>query len=98
MSENGLGSDKCDDVVRVFRVGAKKKKRTPFASELGLKCQRRLNDMPRLYRSTYLRAMGGNDRRAAVKSFCLECVCWQREEVKLCTSTACPLYKYRPYK
>ena len=53
---------------------------------------------PVKYRGTYKKAMTGKSLRAAVNAFCLECVFWQREEVKLCTSPTCPLYPYRPYK
>jgi len=55
-------------------------------------------DMPKPYRSTYNRAMGGKSLRAAIRSFCLECVCWQREEVRRCPSYPCPLWPYRPYQ
>ncbi len=54
--------------------------------------------MPRAYRKTYDLAMSGRSRRAAMHAFCLECTQWQREEVRLCTSPACPLYPYRPYR
>ena len=59
---------------------------------------KRRGDMPKVYRGIYDRAAAGNRLRAAVNSFCLECVCWQREEVRLCTALACPLYPYRPYQ
>ena len=62
------------------------------------KIDEKLRLMPSAYRATYRRAMTGESLRAAANSFCLECVAWQREEVKLCTSPACPLYPYRPYK
>jgi len=55
-------------------------------------------DIPKIHRKTYDRAMQGKSLKSAVKSFCLECVCWQKEEVRLCTDLACPLYPYRPYK
>ena len=58
---------------------------------------KRRADMPSAYRNNYDRAMGGKSQSAAIKAFCLECVMWQREEVKLCPSVACPLYPYRPY-
>jgi len=61
------------------------------------KVKRNLAEIPPAYRETYKRAMTGKSLRAAVNSFCLECVCWQREEVKLCTAIDCPLYPYRPY-
>lgn len=55
-------------------------------------------DIPKVHRKTYDRAMQGKSHKSAVKAFCLECVSWQKEEVRLCTSLACPLYSYRPYK
>ena len=60
--------------------------------------QKKLSDMPQIYRGIYRRAMRGNDLRAAIHSFCLECFQWQREEISVCTSLSCPLYPYRPYQ
>ena len=60
--------------------------------------QKRLSDMPNAYRNNYRKAMNGRNRTAAVRAFCLECVSWQRNEVKDCCSVECPLYLYRPYK
>ena len=54
--------------------------------------------MPEVYRRNYRRAMSGKSPAAGIKSFCLECVGWHREEVKACTSPACSLYPYRPYQ
>jgi len=54
--------------------------------------------MPRAYRATYDRAVGGKSLRAAINSFCLECVCWQIQEIRDCTDIACPLYAVRPYQ
>lgn len=31
----------------------------------------------------------------AIKEKCLDCCCWNKKEVKLCTATTCPLYDYR---
>ena len=62
------------------------------------KIQKRLNDIPIMYKNHYRKAMTGRCRTAAVKAFCLECMGWQRTEVRNCTSVACPLYLYRPYK
>lgn len=59
---------------------------------------KRREDMPAVYRGCYDRAMSGNSLRAAANSFCLECVMWQREEVRLCPSYSCPLWPYRPYQ
>jgi len=58
----------------------------------------RREQMPDIYKANYDKAMGGKSKAAAIKAFCLECVCWQREEVRMCTAKACPLYPYRPYK
>ena len=65
-----------------------------FAPE---KIAKRRADMPRAYRKNYDRAMSGQSRRAAIRAQCLECVQWQREEIKLCPAVACPMYPYRPY-
>lgn len=55
-------------------------------------------EMPEIHRANYDKALRGKSMKAGIKAFCLECVCWQKEEVRLCTSLACPLYSYRPYK
>jgi len=57
----------------------------------------KLSDIPRNYRESYLKAMSGKSRVCAIKSQCLECVGWNKEEVKKCTSVLCSLYPYRPY-
>ena len=31
----------------------------------------------------------------AIRAFCLECMCSQREEIKKCTAPGCPLYEFR---
>jgi len=55
----------------------------------------RLQQMPKAFRRTYLAALKGTRRQAAIRSFCLMCMGWQRTEVPLCTDPACPLYPYR---
>ena len=62
------------------------------------KIEKRLNDIPQKYKNHYRKAMTGKHRASAVKAFCLECMGWEREEVRKCTSVACPLYPYRSYK
>lgn len=57
----------------------------------------RLLEMPVSCRHGYLRAMLGKSPTAAIKAFCLMCVSWEREGVKGCTATACPLFPYRPF-
>ena len=57
-----------------------------------------LAQIPKIHRADYTKAVSGRSRKAGVKSFCLQCVGWQKEEVRLCTSLECALYPYRPYK
>ncbi len=54
--------------------------------------------VPDIYRDNYSKAMSGKSRAAAVKAKCLDCCCWQRKEVQLCTAVTCPLWMYRPYQ
>lgn len=63
-----------------------------------LRIAERRAQMPRSYRATYDKAIKGKSLRAAINSFCLECVCWQIEEIRNCTDLACPLYAVRPYQ
>ena len=58
----------------------------------------RRNQMPRSYRACYDKAVSGKSLRASINSFCLECVCWQIEEIRKCTDLACPLFAVRPYQ
>ena len=58
----------------------------------------RRGQMPDIHRANYDKAMKGRSMKAATKAFCLMCVQWQKEEVRLCSDLACPLYPYRPYK
>ena len=60
--------------------------------------EQRRAQMPRSYRATYDKAVSGRSLRAAINSFCLECICWQIEEIRNCTDLACPLYAVRPYQ
>ena len=60
--------------------------------------EQHLSQMPQRSRATYLRALAGKSRTAAIKAFCSECVGWQRKEVAGCISVACPLFQYRPFK
>ena len=53
-------------------------------------------NMPRQYRRVYDVAMSGRSLRAAVNSFCIECMAYRFKEVRQCCSPQCPLYPYRP--
>ena len=49
----------------------------------------------------YRRAMTGKSRVMAVKSFCAECLGWEKplaKAIRACTDRGCPLYPYRPYR
>ena len=60
--------------------------------------EERRTQIPDVHKANYDKAMRGKSLKAGTKAFCLECVGWQKEEVRLCTSLACPLYPYRPYR
>lgn len=60
--------------------------------------EHRCRQMPDIHLANYKKAMMGKSMKAAIKAFCLECIQWQKEEVRLCTDLGCPLYPYRPYK
>ena len=58
----------------------------------------RAAQMPKSCRRRYLKATRGKaSPRVAIKAFCLECCGWQRQEVRICTNLACPLWEYRPF-
>ncbi len=44
------------------------------------------------------KAYSGKSKAAGIKAKCLDCCCWQRVEIELCTTLACPLWPYRPYQ
>ena len=61
--------------------------------------QRRIDAVPQSGKTMYLKAITGKcPPRAAIKVMCLECIGWSRKEITNCTSTACPLYAYRPFQ
>ena len=53
---------------------------------------------PRL-RGLVLRAFAGKSLRAAVTGKCWECFCFEdREGIRECTASECPLWSVRPYR
>lgn len=50
------------------------------------------------YHKITAKAYAGNSKAAGIKAKCLDCCCWQRNEVAGCTVLACPLWPYRPYQ
>jgi len=89
-SENARGSVVRTEIPRQNRLSRLHPTRRPLV-------ERRLSQMPKHCRNTYLRALGGRSRKSAIKAFCLECTGWQRAEVARCTALACPLWPYRPF-
>jgi hypothetical protein len=51
-------------------------------------------DVPSRYRKMYNRTMVGHRPLAAMKTYCMMCVGWELEEMRLCTAPNCPLYPY----
>ena len=61
------------------------------------KIAHRLKEIPKKYRGIYKKAVETNNKAAAIHAFCLECVCWQKNEIINCSCLACPLYGLRPF-
>jgi len=66
---------------------------------------RRLRECPAMYRGQYAKAIAGKaSPMHAIKVMCYACMGWEgtagdgslKDEVRRCTSPACPLYSYRP--
>lgn len=55
----------------------------------------KMRKIPKKYVPMYEKAMNRKSRKAAIRSFCLECVSYSEQEVKNCTDPACPLFLYR---
>ena len=53
--------------------------------------------VPKKYQKLYEKAISGRSRKAAIRSFCIECVGYFEKEVRACTDPECPLYLYRLY-
>lgn len=60
---------------------------------------KRRSDMSELYRPLYDRVVAGTaSPRQAIKSFCLQCMGWQRKDVATCKTAECSLHRHRPYQ
>jgi hypothetical protein len=57
-------------------------------------------NVPRRYQSKWIDAMNGDlSSKQAAKMKCLDCVCYQKEEVTFCPmKNRCPLWTDRPYQ
>lgn len=49
-------------------------------------------------KALFSKAYQGRSKAAALKAKCLDCSCFQRKEVTLCTVQTCPLWHYRPFQ
>ena len=53
-------------------------------------------EIPEIYKATFEKAK--KSKANAIKSKCLDCCCFQRNEIKYCPVYDCPLWPHRPYK
>ncbi len=77
------------------RSQAKSKERVLYE-----RVQEKLERMPPKYRGKFARAIGGRSVKAAVQSYCAECVGWENvgNQVGHCTVPHCPINPWRPYQ
>lgn len=55
--------------------------------------------VPASARRNYLQARTGKASATnAIKAFCMDCMGYDRDAVKYCTSKICPLLEYRPFR
>lgn len=67
------------------------------SADTNLKSQ--FSNVPDLYRGLAFSSLTGKaSRTQAIKAKCLECCCWQREEVRVCSIKTCPLNPIRPFQ
>jgi len=52
-----------------------------------------MKEIPEKYQPMYDRR--AKSRKAAIRSFCLQCVGYSEEEVRLCSDHNCPLFAFR---
>jgi hypothetical protein len=58
-----------------------------------------LANTPQSAQNSLARAFSGAaSPRAAIKAQCLQCVGFDRNEIKNCTGWSCPLWSYRPFQ
>ena len=70
----------------------------------GVMDPRRLQMLEQVKRDTpsnlgvFRRAYSSKSKGAAVKAFCLECLWMDRQAIRSCTVTSCPLWNVRPFQ
>lgn len=57
-----------------------------------------MSKIPSSMQGIITRAFTKKGFKDRVKAKCLDCCCFQREEVKECKSVTCPLHQIRPYQ
>lgn len=85
---------------RIEKMQAGRTGRTPRKEKLaafGYSFEEMLKQVPENYHNDVKKAQEGS-LRAALKLKCLDCVCWQPEEIRQCACFACGLYPHRPFK
>ena len=80
------------------RQDVKKEKMKVMEAKLNEEQLNFYNQIPESCKMTYLKATTTNSKATAIKAKCLDCCCWQKNEVKLCSAVQCSLWKYRPYQ
>lgn len=87
-----------DKEMMVVRRTMAQEMRRPVNRE---ECEERLaileGEVPEKYRG-HVEKLKGGSLRAAVTLHCLQCVGYQRVEVRDCSSLRCPLWAFRPYQ
>lgn len=96
---NSMTSDE-QKQVKLDRIAMLKRSLQTFELEKGTKGRILdfYNEIPSLYQRKYLKAFTSNSFKTAIDTKCLDCVCWQPNEVSNCEACTCPLWKYRPYQ
>lgn len=70
-----------------------------IGAEMARKRAARLQTCPAAYRGQLARCYSKKaSARMAVRSFCLECVGYDRAAIAECAARACPLWEYRPFQ
>ena len=52
-----------------------------------------IDDIPKKYHKLYNKRKVS--RKAAIRSFCLKCMGYEEDEVKVCTDLSCEFYSWR---
>ena len=85
---------------RKLRAQAKHESLAENLENLPRKVQDYYKQVPKAYQMIFLKVHSEKKASAtnAIKLKCLDCCCWEREEIRLCTVKQCGLWRIRPYK